>query len=408
MWWQECFVPLPAMHTWQKRASAAIVGGSGSGKSTAIAWTKRTLESEALPIHYDFDEWLRLVRLSFIKKDSPDTLLARIFTMISLEIERQLSNQPERAIGLSQYPPASKFLTWLLKTHLYENAFSSLRHRLSLALNTPDLLSHATDTLHVGYTGRTLSELIETVCFLGFTQLVIFIDLDEYWANKNLDDLIMLFSAIPLMEQKGLVLRVALPYSILEKGDLLTCSGGRLQAATLYYDEAICHSIIQRHLNMATEGRVGNLERLAKPPVLKRAGLEIQKLYNQQTLAGWLNWTQTLLSMFDGVPLSDPEEATYQFYIRHVKLRLATDQQGVWRGPQYIPLDDRPFDLLQALLELRGRRSPDELIRTANNSSQYLNTLASRLRKVLEPLEKRPVYLHNSRTSGYWLENFIL
>lgn len=407
-WWQECFVPLPAMQTWQKDGSTAVVGSPGSGKSTVVAWTKKTLEPEAFVVHYDFGEWQRLMRLELVKKDLPENLLAQIFAMISIEIERLLSEHPEKAASLSRYPYVSEFLTWLLKGHLDHRTFSRFRHRLSLALNSPDVVSSATDDLYSAYTGRALSELIETVRFLGFTKLVVFIDLDEYEANKNLDDLVMLFSAIPLMEQKGLVLRAALPQSSIDKGDLLTCSGGRLQAANLSYGEAACQSIIQRYLHVATEGRNNNLEKLAKPVVLKRAGLEIENLYGEQTVAGWLHWTQTLLCMFAGSPLNDPEEAAYQFYMRHVKLRLASDRQGVWRGPQFVELDDRPFDLLKALFDLKGRASPEGLSYAINESSEYINTLASRLRKKLEPVKKRHIYIHNSRLSGYWLENFVI
>ncbi len=405
VWWQECFVPLPAMQMWQGTAPAmAAVGGAGSGKSTAVAWLRRTLDPNALSISYETEQWNRLTQLGMAKPGG--TLLEQLLSLTSLEIIRRLDEQPDRAKPLCHNPFAAEFLTWLLDKHLDRRTFLRFRHRLAQTVGKPNLLPEKTD-LQLAYNGATLAELLETVQGLGFNQLVLFLDLDERWAEVNRSDLILLFQAIPLLEQRGLLIRAALPESSLDKGDLAVRAAGRLQLARLYFDEAACQEIVQRCLRAATDGSFDSLEMLANTAVLQQAKAEIEKLYGEQALAGWLHWADTLLAVYDGNPLKEVDEAVYQYYARHVPLRLASDQHGVWRGPQFVPLQERPFDLLKTLFELNGRPSPDKLILMANNSGDALNKLASRLYEALEPLKKRRVYIQNNRVSGYWLENFI-
>lgn len=405
IWWRDCFVPLPAMPTWQSAAPAvAVVGGAGSGKSTAVAWMRRALDPNALVIAYDTENWARLTQAGIAR--SGNTLLAQIFAQVSLELIRRLDEQPDRAAALTHNPFAAEFLTWLLDAHLERRTFLRFRHRLAQSLALPDLLPEKAD-LQLAYNGATLTELLETTQELGFSRVMLFLDLNEQWAEANLADLALLFQVIPLLEQQGLLVRAALPESSLEKGNLALRAAGRLQLARLYFDEAACCQIVQRCLRVATDGRFDSLEMLADTAVLQQARAEIEKLYGGQALAGWLHWAETLLAIYDGAPSQDVREAVYHYYSRHVPLRLATDRQGAWRGPQFVPLEQRPFELLNVLFQLKGRPSPEELIYVAGNSQQNLNTLASRLRKALEPIPEKSVYIQNTRASGYWLECFL-
>jgi DNA-binding response OmpR family regulator len=125
-------------------------------------------------------------------------------------------------------------------------------------------------------------------------------------------------------------------------------------------------------------------------------------------LNGWLQWAETLLaSAKSPASQQDPDEAACNYYQRHVPLRLDTTQTGVWRGPQLITLDQQPYEFLKKLFELRGRPAPD-LLQDFAGSGANLNTLASRLRKQIEPLSNKNIYLQNRRDRGYWLENFAL
>jgi hypothetical protein len=94
---------------------------------------------------------------------------------------------------------------------------------------------------------------------------------------------------------------------------------------------------------------------------------------------------------------------------------LAGERQGVWRGPEYIPLEKGLYDILRELFVLGGRPAPQTLSDMAGSSTN-LNTLMSRLRVKIEPLSRseegdpptrRDLYIHNRRDLGYWLENFV-
>jgi DNA-binding response OmpR family regulator len=82
------------------------------------------------------------------------------------------------------------------------------------------------------------------------------------------------------------------------------------------------------------------------------------------------------------------------------------DRQGVWRGPQFLPLDERPYEILKKLFDLKGRSDPNILLEIAG-SGENLNTLISRLRREIEPVKGAKIYLQNRRDQGYWLENSV-
>ena len=89
-------------------------------------------------------------------------------------------------------------------------------------------------------------------------------------------------------------------------------------------------------------------------------------------------------------------------------LRIDLEAHGVWRGPRFIRLDDQPLNFL-SLLYTR-RRHPinweDDELRTLAGSKGNVHSLASRTRKMIEPVEGETIYLINKRgEGGYWLEN---
>ena len=171
---------------------------------------------------------------------------------------------------------------------------------------------------------------------------------------------------------------------------------------------------MRRHLQAATDGRIEKLEQLADTAVLTRAREEIHTLYGADTLAGWLNWAETLLYIeangyyaFNDGELGDADKAALTFYKRHILLRLDPEQQGLWRGPEFIPLENQPFEIAKKLFDLRGQPAPDALYNIAGSTAN-LNTLANRLRKKIEPVKgKTNIYLQNRRDQGYWLENIL-
>jgi DNA-binding response OmpR family regulator len=150
---------------------------------------------------------------------------------------------------------------------------------------------------------------------------------------------------------------------------------------------------------------------LVKPDDLKRIQQEIRAIYESDTLAGWLKLGDILLSLYKNYPekLQDVKQIICEFYSQYMKLQLEPSHQAVWRGHQLLKLEKQQFDILENLFELGGQiyNSGQKLVDVAGSPSN-LNTLMSRIRKVIEPIggRKYTVYIQNNRDRGYWLESF--
>jgi hypothetical protein len=255
-----------------------------------------------------------------------------------------------------------------------------------------------------------ISELADLAHGLGYEQVLLLIDLNELEAIEHMEDIISLFSWLSILEHPDWSIRAALPYICLKEGQLAMHSSGRLDITRLNYDQAAIQQILASYLRLATDGQYEGLAALVNSAVLEQAQEEIRAIYQQPTLAGWINWTEALLATLVHsecrIPLNDSKVITRAYYERHFPLRLTPNRQGVWRGPQFLPLDERPYELLKKLFDLRGRADPNILLEIAG-SGENLNTLISRLRKQIEPLEGAKIYLQNRRDQGYWLENFV-
>ena len=409
-WWQDCFANTPEMTRFmQAKASAVVVGGSGSGKSTAVSTLYHTLNEPRLLIPYPCHHWPNGSR-AWVPGGNH---LSQILAAAATEITRSLSEAPEAYAAVSQQKHCQQFLFWLVQTYLGRRTLSRLLYRLRQSLETTMVLPEASDPLYETTTNEAdvwnqLDELVDLSEALQYSRIIVTIDLNEAEAYAHLDDLRDLFGWLDLFEYPEFALQAAIPQSVDTLLKLTEQINGRSEIIYLHPNEDTIQDVVSRHLHTATNGTITRLEDLTTTAVLSRAQKEIQQLYSKESLGGWLHWTETLLANANNPKsLQDPDEATYNYFQRHIPLRLEATQPGVWRGPQLIPLDQQPYEFLKKLFELRGRPAPD-LLQDFAGSGANLNTLASRLRKQIEPLPNKNIYLHNRRDRGYWLENFIL
>jgi hypothetical protein len=337
--------------------------------------------------------------------------LSQILATVATEITRKLSDTPEAYPAVCHETHCQQFLFWLVATYLGRRTLARLQHRLRQSLGSATTLLESTESLYATTSSEAdvwnqLDELVYLSEALGYSRIIVTIDLNAAEANMHLDDLRDLFGWLDLFEYPEFAVRAALPQSANELLHLTQQANGRFEVIALQSNEDTTENIIGRHLNAATNGVCNTLAELAETIVLQRAQTEIHQLYGSSALRGWLHWAETLLAMVNPDHLvNDPDETTYNFYQRHVPLRLETAQPGVWRGPQFISLDQQPYELIKKLFELRGRPAPD-LLQDFAGSGANLNTLASRLRKEIEPLQNKNLYLNNRRDRGYWLDNF--
>jgi hypothetical protein len=410
LWWQDCYVATPEMVRFvEAETSAILVGGPGSGKSTAVAALQKSQGKSALLLPYPPYHWPNGSR-PWVPGGNH---LSQILAAAATEITRILTEKPEAYAVICQQPHTQQFLFWLIEAYLGQRTLSRLLHRLRQSLSQHTSLETSADTLyetttHEADVWNQLDELVYLIEALQFSRLILTIDLNEAEAYAHLDDLRDLFGWLDLFEYPEFALQAAIPQSVDALLKLTEQVNGRSEIIYLRQDNTGIQDIVSRYLVVATNGVHRTLTELTTAAVLARAQEEIQHLYGRSALSGWLQWAETLIVSADSpTSLRDPDEATCNFYQRHVPLRLDTSQFGVWRGPQFITLDQQPYEFLRKLFELRGRPSPD-LLQDFAGSGANLNTLASRLRKQIEPLPNKNIYLQNRRDRGYWLENFAL
>ena len=416
-WWQDCFVNTPEITRFvEAEASAVLVGSAGCGKSTAVAALRHKLNESTLLIPYLPQHWPGGSR-PWVPGGSH---LSQILAAAATEVTRQLSEKPELFTVISRDELQYQFLNWLVEKHLGRRALSRLYQRLR-QLIPPPTFPEPSDDLYPLDAGQAdvwnlLDELVSLTKALGYLRIFLIIDLNKLEAEVHLGDLGKLMGWLELFEYPEFAIRAALPNSTAKQLNLLRADNGRFPVIRLRNDEVTTKQIIGKHLQVATGGVYDSLERMVETAVYQRAAAEIGRLYATQAVAGWLQWAETLLDMkIQETSVDDLDDIVFYFYRRHIPLRLEMSRFGVWRGPQFIPLDQQPYELLKKLFVLRGQSNP-EAIKSAAGSQANLNTLASRLRKAIEPLPtkktknniRKNIYLHNRRDLGYWLENFLL
>lgn len=411
-WWAECFTLLPAVEQFiQVEGSAALLAGPGNGKTTATAALERFKGAEALIIPYRPDYWPRGAHAW----ERGGSHITQVMGRTATQVVELLQKEPLRFESLNLFD--REFLAWLVRQHLGRRILTRLQRHLAAAL--PDL-HWSVDQVEALYSGEMreadvwsqLAELADLAQSLGYQRVVVSVDLDIITLTQNLDNLLALLGWLHLLEHPGWALKLTLPYTVEIQRKLEAAARGRLHLYRLYMDEATVDAMSQRYLQVATQAETHALDLIADHSVIQRGWQEVKALYDGVSLAGWLRWVETLLALSDrsaAGPLSNADEAIYAYYERHIPLRLVEGWNGVWRGPQFIPLDRQPMEIMRKLFVLKGQSDSafDVLQKAAGGSSTYLNTLMSRLRKIIEPVKDRNLYIRNRRDMGYWLENFI-
>src|SRR5690606_1916417 len=165
--------------------------------------------------------------------------------------------------------------------------------------------------------------------------------------------------------------------------------------------------IVARCLAAATGGVVQAVDDIVVSQSVAVMRQEIEQVYGYEAPAGWCNWLQRLLTYTaNGRQTPDLEQLRVLFYTHEgMRLRLATHRPGVWRGPQFLTLEGKPFELFTLLYQGRGASDYERLLELAF-PTENLNTMVSRIRKAIEPVHGQHIYLQSSHKT-YWLENTL-
>lgn len=411
IWWDSCFVLLPAVESFiTTESSAALLTGPGNGKSVALAALKRHQADTSLLVSYPLENWPTGPHPWLPGRSHISQIMAAAATSI-IDI---VSAQPDRLAQLNDLQ--QEFLGWLINKHLGRRTLARLSHHLaqngtgSILPTTVDNDLYSGDTNESDVWGQ-ISELVELAQALGYQRVLVLAEVNHFRLVKYAADLRTLFGRSSLLEHPGWALKLALPYSHELQTQLTGGSSGRLHIYRLRLETDVIQEIVGKHLRVATDNRFIHIAALASDSVVDRASQEMTTLYGEPSLAGWLGWAETLLMLWSSSSafsrVDDADKALVAFYSRHVPLRLIEGQNGVWRGPQFLSLDGQQLEIMRKLFMLKGDNAPDALLNLAG-TSENLNTIISRLRKVIEPLREQNIYIHNRRDLGYWLENLIM
>ena len=142
----------------------------------------------------------------------------------------------------------------------------------------------------------------------------------------------------------------------------------------------------------------------------------VNDCYGQPTPSGWVKLVETLLFLIYQAP--NPIIAPIQkecfnqvkryYFLRHMPLRIDSENEGVWRGPKFIALDNKAMDFLNLLKKYypyaTGYDIPE--MRKLSGTHTNLHTIVARTREIIEPFKKAKdaIYLQNKHGEGYLIK----
>jgi hypothetical protein len=410
-WWAHCYLPnvveallLDAPHWW------IVAGGSGSGKSVALTAVTRREAGQSFVTPYPPHRWPGSAQAWL--RDEPNHL-AQMMASVSIEMRHFLGQRPEQLAKLTKLQ--REFVRWLLERAGGERTYRRWLHSLPPdvaeayeSVPQEDLFSSSDDPLDVD---GQIDELICLVQAFDLQRIVFTVDLNSQDAPHYQEQAADLFGWLNLMQHPGFVVVAAIPTPVLERGDILKRARGRVHVQQLKWSEAQCQEIANRHLRTAVDDPAITLGEFVDDAVLGKMTAVIQEEYGCSVPAGWVALAETVLYLSEQSGGIDGVDAVVrQFYGRHFPLRLDLSAHGIWRGPNFMRLDDQPLSFLDLLCRRRGHPAnwDDNDLRLLAGSKNNVHSIASRTRKTIEPVPTNPVYLLNKRgEGGYWLENLI-
>jgi hypothetical protein len=392
--------------------SVIISGGSGSGKSTALQALEKQETGRWLIFRYPIERWPG----EPYAWASGYQHLGQMMACAAMTLKDFITHHPHKIEALSD--TNLEFLRWLIEKYSTARAF----RRWADDLNQTALLNllkqpfediYLTDTALADVQGQ-IEELIMVSRRFGFAGVVVVVDVNsaETINETILEKMTSLFGWLTPHQFEGFAIKAGLPERVVEKAKLVDRSRGRISFASLRWSSESCHEVCSRHLQAATKNKLKDLSELASKELLTALETSIIPAHGTPQPQAWLRLTLKLLESYlkSGQPLSlaHHSDLIRDYFVNYVPLRFDKERQGVWRGVEFIPLDEQPFSFLEILWQYRdGRYANEALLRDVAISQANLNTLASRLRKKIEPIPDRPIYLLNSRSQGYILENVI-
>jgi hypothetical protein len=267
---------------------------------------------------------------------------------------------------------------------------------------------------------------VEIVQQTGIKAVYVLIDrLDEPGALAQHPDRIAdfvepLLADLLLMECKGAAFKFFLPLEI--QSALATRKAiryDRLSFREIAWDEPTMEELLSQRLIAFSGGEIAALSALCDEDLSRTIEGDICQ-HAQGVPRRLLQLGQRLLEAHCRQPehalslkRTDWEAVLAEFYgqerrILYPPLRLDLDERSAWVGTRQVALQDAPFDFLTIFYERPGRiLSNAEIVRTTNLHYDNIRQMVSRIRRVIEPDPRHPVYLVTVRGRGLRLDNVL-
>lgn len=397
-----------------------VTGGIGSGKSVAIAALRQREAQRSFIVPYPPERWPGSPQ-AWIR--DTDSHLAQMMVAAGLELQNFLIQNRDHAQKLSSMQ--REYLRWLIEKpqqgkRAYRRFTDGLDEDMQAifdAVPSTNLFPDENDPLDVQ---GQIAELVWLVQALGFERVLFTFDLQTKTYDEYVGILAKLFDWLDIMHQPGFALVAALPLPIIERGQLVARTRGRVSVLHLSWlanqGIAIADKLIHMALPAGTESI--SLNSLVDKRIIADMTEVIAEEYGYQAPAGWVAFAETVLFLKERgsktrpwpLPGEKSTEVQRAYFARHMKLTVDEAAHGVWRGPKFMHLDDKPFGFVKLLFQRRGNAInwDDNELRQLAGSPGNVHSIASRTRKLLEPFSGDPVYIINRRgEGGYLLQNYV-
>jgi len=405
-WWNECFVPNQAYEILKNQPHwAMIVGDYGSGKTTLLKALQQDRRAEGNFILDYSAAWQKQ------SQANSASMFSNIMSLAAQGLYYRFRDQPGLLTRLR--PTHKEFLRWLIEKFISARTYRVFLDNLdtelfNLVLDVPysDLYPTQTETDDVE---GQISELVGLAGIIGYSNVLVFVDTPPFASVMQLRTLTNFLGWLEPMHHTGFIVVSALAKSLFDAHEIKTQMRDRVKIVPLQWTDHSPYEIAARHVAAATENKVKNLEQIVSRGLLEKIERLLKDEFDLLTPGPLVSITEIVLSIKAKTPdLEYLDETSFEsirssFFLQHVPLRLDdhSEQTGVWRGYRFIPLTAGPYDLLTRLCKSKV------LEWGGNVKGDYLNTLASRLRKAIEPDPANPIYVKNQRGEGYWLEGII-
>lgn len=409
-WWRECYYPGIAETVGELTGWRVVTGANGSGKSVLLAALERRERETTFIIEYPPEKWAGKPQCWIPQGNH----FAQIMAGAAWKLREILLTAPEKAHLLSEVH--YEFLRWLVEKYLGERVFRSWVGGLPSELAkkfppepTEDFFPSTTQLLDVQ---GQVDELVSVAHRLGYQRVLVVSDVDRKTTRESVYAVANWFSLTEIIQHPGFSVLTALPQESLIEANVVERARGRVSVLFIHWEAKEVWALARQYLKTALTDETKVEQSLAiVETVFEKTLLEG---YGTYLPTGWIALAETMTYLVRNQRLSWPVQESdvpvleREFYIRHIPVQIDMQAHGVWRGRQFIPLQEQLLAFLEILSRTPGKSLHLEhahlssVAKTKNN----LHSLASRTRKQIEPFPKDPIYLQHDE-DGYRLEHVV-